>query len=127
MSLIVAIFNRVCKIIRNGHLIFFKNPIKTIRVRQSAGAWEQCSKAASSLVGSRGKKRRGKRKEEKKKRKKRKEQEKKGEKRGKKGKRKREKKGKKEEKKRKRATKKKKTEKENKNAQEIKDCIVHNL
>ena len=36
------------------------------RVRQSAGAREQCSKAASSLVGSRGKKSGGKRRDEKK-------------------------------------------------------------
>ena len=51
------------------------------RVRQSAGAREQCSKAASSLVGSRGKKKRGKQREEKKKREKEKER---GKKRGKK-------------------------------------------
>ena len=37
-----------------------------IRVRQSAGAREQCSKAASSLVGRRGKKSGGKRRDEKK-------------------------------------------------------------
>ena len=36
------------------------------RVRQSAGAREQCSKAASSLVGSRGKKSGGKKRDEKK-------------------------------------------------------------
>ena len=34
-----------------------------IRVRQSAGAREHCSKAASGLVGSKAKKRRGKRRE----------------------------------------------------------------
>ena len=98
----------------------FQGSIPASRVRQSAGAREQCSKAASSLVGSRGKKR-GTNKERKKRR--RKKRKKKGRIEGKKKNKEKEKEGKTRKTKRKGAAKKKKIDKKKKD-HKIKDCIV---